>query len=392
MRLLRNLGRRKLRTTLTVLGITIGIWALVVFSSMANKINALVDGGSQYYADKIIVTDASNLGGSFGIAPMDIAIADQIRGFDGVAAVDPQVHMLFDEQLDASAAIGVPKMISGAVAGADEGLEEFDFAAAQGRLLTADDEGARVTVLGSDLAREFDLGVGDSVQLHGVSFEIVGVLEPTLTAPDVTAMVPLAAAQDLFVETLPPAVTGSLDASQLASQLVVYPTAGTDIEALANRIDATAANVSTMTGADFDQQVGASTAIFNAIIVGVAVISLVVGGLSVINTMAMSVAERTKEIGIKRAIGGSRGRIIRELVAEAALIGLIGGLIGLGLGGSVVLAANEAGRASGTVLFELTPSTALFAVSFSTILGVLAGIVPAWSAARLDPVTALHYE
>jgi putative ABC transport system permease protein len=108
--------------------------------------------------------------------------------------------------------------------------------------------------------------------------------------------------------------------------------------------------------------------------------------------MAMSVAERTREIGIKRAIGGPRRRIVRELVGEAGLIGLIGGLIGLALGALVVVLANEAGRSSGTVLFDLTPQTALFAVGFSTILGMVAGIVPAWSAARLDPVTALRYE
>ena len=150
--------------------------------------------------------------------------------------------------------------------------------------------------------------------------------------------------------------------------------------------------MNTLTGAEFDEQVGSATAIFNAIIIGVAVISLVVGGLSVINTMAMSVAERTREIGIKRAIGGSRGRIIRELVAEAGLIGLFGGLIGLALGAIVVVLANEAGRDSGTILFELTWGTAIFAVAFSTILGILAGLIPAWSAARLDPVEALRYE
>jgi putative ABC transport system permease protein len=132
--------------------------------------------------------------------------------------------------------------------------------------------------------------------------------------------------------------------------------------------------------------------IFNAILIGVAVISLVVGGLSVINTMAMSVTERTREIGIKRAIGGSRLRIIRELVAEAGVIGIIGGTLGLALGAIVVFLANEAGRASGTILFDLTPSTAAFAVGFSTILGMVAGIVPAWSAARLDPVQALRHE
>jgi putative ABC transport system permease protein len=133
-------------------------------------------------------------------------------------------------------------------------------------------------------------------------------------------------------------------------------------------------------------------AIFNAIIIGVALISLVVGGLSVINTMAMSVAERTREIGIKRAIGGSRGRIVRELLAESGAIGLLGGLLGLGLGTLVVVVANEAGRASGTVLFQMTPQTAIFAVGFSTILGTVAGLIPAWNASRLDPVDALRYQ
>ena len=83
---------------------------------------------------------------------------------------------------------------------------------------------------------------------------------------------------------------------------------------------------------------------------------------------------------------------MRELVAEAGLIGVIGGLLGLALGAIVVFLANEAGRGSGTVLFDLTAGTAVFAVAFSTILGMVAGIVPAWSAARLDPVQALRHE
>jgi putative ABC transport system permease protein len=390
MRVLRELTRRRLRTTLTILGITIGIWALVVFSSMANQINGFVDSGANYYVGKIIVSDASVGGIGVGVVPIDLAVVEEIRALPGVAAVDPQVQVSLEEV--EFSGFGMPKIITGRLAGADAGLDTSLPPAAQGRLLTPEDEGSQVVVLGSDLARAMGATVGQPVVLRGVTFQVVGVLEPTLTSPDTTAMVPLAAAQQLFIETLAPTLRQALDASSLATGIIVYPSDGADEIALSASIDALPARLSTMTSADFEQQVGSTTLIFNAIIIGVAVISLVVGGLSVINTMAMSVTERTREIGIKRAIGGSRRRIIQELVAEAGVIGVIGGVLGLGLGAIVVVLANEAGRSSGTILFDLTPGTALFAVGFSTVLGMIAGIVPAWSAARLDPVQALRYE
>jgi putative ABC transport system permease protein len=390
MRLLRQLARRKLRTTLTILGITIGIWALVVFSSMANKINALVEGGSQYFAGKVLVSDASSIGIGIGTAPMNIDVADQIRQLDGVAAAAPEIQMIYDPE--GGGAFGGAETLLGARTGADEGHETFPINAIQGREITLEDEGSHVVVLGSDLARKEGKAIGETLEIRGVDFELVGILEPTLTAPDSTAWVPLSAAQELFADSLPAAIQEAISTAQLISQVVVYPDAGVSERELADRIEAGIDNVTTLTGAEFDEQVGSATAIFNAIIIGVAVISLVVGGLSVINTMAMSVAERTREIGVKRAIGGARGRIVRELVAEAALIGFIGGLIGLVLGAIVVVLANEAGRDSGTILFDLTLGTAIFAVAFSTILGIVAGIIPAWHAARLDPVEALRYE
>lgn len=390
MRLLRQLSRRKLRTTLTILGITIGIWALVVFSSMANKINSLVAGGSEYFAGKILVTDATNFAIGAGIAPMNIEVADQIRELGAVAAVDAQIQMQYDPE--ASQGFGAPDFLLGAIAGSDEGLEQFVLTPVQGRLLTPEDEGSKVVVFGSDLAHKQNADIDDTVEIRGESFTVVGILEPTLTAPDTTAIIPLQAAQELMTASLPRSIQDAISPDELISQVVVYPNAGANDAELAAEIERDVDNVQTLTGAEFDEQVGSFTGVFNAIIIGVAVISLVVGGLSVINTMAMSVAERTREIGIKRAIGGSRRRIVRELVTEAAVIGFIGGVIGLVLGAIVVVLANEAGRSSGTILFDLTPGTAIFAVAFSTILGMVAGVIPAWSAARLDPVEALRYE
>jgi putative ABC transport system permease protein len=389
MHLLRNLGRRKVRSALTILGITIGIWALVVFGSMANKINDLVAGGSTYYQGKVTV---SAKGGVMGLGgPLAISTVDQVARLPGVDVVVPGVVLLISDD-GASASMGMPPMITSAHAGRDKGRETFTVSYASGRAITMDDEGSNVAVLGSDLARQYRKSVGDTITLRGETFQVVGILEPTLTAPDTAATVPLTAAQRLYVGMLPPLVAGKLNAADVATGLTVYPTPGTDPETIAAEIRAALPDTVTMTGKDFDSQIGSKTSILNSILVGIALISLVVGGLSVINTTAMSIAERTREIGIKRAIGGSRARIVREFVTESALIGFIGGAIGLVLGAALVYVANEAGRGSGTVLFELTSRTAVSAIAFSTVLGAVAGLIPALNAARLDPVAALRYE
>ena len=385
MRILRELSRRKLRTSLTITGITIGIWALVVFSSLANQINGLVGMGSEYFADKIVVTD----GMAFGSSPMRLDDVEIIAGLDGVGAVQPKVEIPWDP--DPAIGLGAPDFLVGTIPGADAGFETFTLELATGRQLIAEDTG-NVVVLGSTIARKYGVVAGGTVDIRGESFEVLGTLQPTLSSPDTNGFIPLSTAQALYLGDLPPLVAESLQADELANQIVVFPEVGADPTTVAAAIEAAVENSATMTGAEFSETVGATTVIFNAIIIGVAAISLIVGGLSVINTMAMSVAERTREIGIRRAIGGSRRRIVRELVAEAGVIGLLGGLIGLGLGAAVVVLVNEASRSSGTVLFDLTAQTAAFAVGFSTILGMVAGIIPAWTAARLDPVSALRYE
>jgi putative ABC transport system permease protein len=391
MSLVRNLIRRKLRTSLTIIGISVGIWALVVMSSMANKIGSLVEGGSTYFGDKIIVSDASSPAFGLGFTPIPISIVDMVAAVQGVAVAVPQIQLPVELEVS-STGFGIPDFIVGAVADADQGRETFEISVAKGRLLVPGDEGANVVVLGADLARKFDKGIGETMEIRGSEFEVVGVLEPTLTAPDTTILMPLAATQILLAMDAPILARQGISSEELATQIVVYPETGADIDALADAIESSVGQVQTITGDDFDEQIGSATAIFNAIILGVALISLAVGGLSVINTMAMSVAERTREIGIKRSIGASRGRIVRELVVESSLIGLTGGVIGLVLGAIVVLVANEMGRSSGTILFQLTFGTAAFAIVFSTVLGALAGLVPAWTAARLDPVEALRYE
>ena len=388
MRLVRDLGRRKLRSVLTITGIAIGIMALVVFGSMANKMNALISGGSKYYADKAVVSVGSMYSGNF--QPLSLADLDRIRNVEGVAAATPGIEMMLSDS--GGATMGMPEMIGGFVPGGDKGLETFKLDVSSGRKLTAEDSG-NVAVLGCDLARKLNASVGDKVTLRNVEFAVVGILAPTLTAPDKEAEVPLDAAQQLFVKTLPPMVQSKINASEIATSITVYPKSGVDPETLKVNLKAVlGSDYTVMTGKDFDAMLGTFSAIFSLVLTGIAMLSLLVGGLSTVNTMAMSVAERTREIGIKRAIGASRWRIRSEIVVESAAIGLIAGLIGLAIGAGMTQFFNDLGRESGNVLFQLTLGTALTAIAFATVLGALAGFIPAWHASRLDPVTALRYE
>jgi putative ABC transport system permease protein len=247
-------------------------------------------------------------------------------------------------------------------------------------------------VLGADIARKNAAKVGDTIRIREADFQVVGILEPTLTLPDSQAFMPLRIAQVLYLKDLPQDVSENLVATETITHIVVYPKAGADVPKLAAAIEASLPNVTTVTASEFDQSVGSMANLLGGIIVGVGLISLVVGGLSVVNTMAMSVNERTREIGIKRAIGGSRRRIVGELVAEAGLIGLIGGIVGVGLGALAVYLGNLAGEGSGTALFTLTAGIVLASIVFATVLGMAAGMVPAVHAARLDPVHALRYD
>jgi putative ABC transport system permease protein len=245
-----------------------------------------------------------------------------------------------------------------------------------------------VAVIGADLAEHYDVRVGDSLMIRGHDFQVLGVLERTLTFPDKIAYVPLRDAQEIYVESVPQAVQYATD--ELATQIEVFPTDLAQAEAVAQRIEDRVAGVRTMTPAQVAEQIGQASIVFNLIIVGASVIAVIVGGLSVINTMVMTVSERVREIGIKKAVGARTGSILREFMMEATLLGAIGGVLGLGGGALLVAILNAQTAGSGTSVFLVTPMLLVRSFAFATILGALAGVYPALRAARLDPVTALR--
>ncbi|HAL29813.1 MAG TPA: hypothetical protein DCP20_03735 [Coriobacteriia bacterium] len=387
MRVLRSVFRRKTRALLTIFGITIGVLALVVMGSIAEKLSLLVDGGADYYADKVIVSGMSGMAG-FSTEPISTDLIGEIERIDGVARAAGSVMMLLETEPSA-VSIGVAANIQ-ASDFREHGYESFESEVVQGRELERGDRG--VAVVGADLVSNLDAEVGGTIDVRGTEFEVVGILGKTLTAPDMAVQIPLADAQELLVADLPGAIRDTVDRDTLITSIAVYLEDGQDPDEMATVISQKVDDVSAMGPAGFETSVKEPLKIFNQIIYAIAVVSLLVGGLSVINTMTMSVAERTREIGVRKAIGATDGAIMRQFIAESAVMGVIGGLLGLGLGALVGAAGNQAGAQSATELFLLTPRLAAGSVVFALVLGIVSGLYPAWYAARLNPVRALRYE
>jgi putative ABC transport system permease protein len=388
MRTLRNVFRRKLRAFLTIFGITIGVFALVVMGAMAEKITLLVDGGVQYYGDKVSISEKSASAMSISTAPLSVHRILEIERVPGVAKASAEVGVLIDKD-GSGVSMGTPAMIM-ATDGRGSDLESFKVTYMAGREIRANDRG-KVT-LGADLVKKYKAKIGDVITMRDKKWEVVGILNKTLTAPDNEAFVSMHDAQALFKEDLPDTVQRSTNAADVANAMVAYVKPGFDPDTVASRVGTEVSGIKATGPRAFKEQIQASTQIFTSIIFGIALISLLVGGMSVMNTMTMSVSERTREIGIRKAIGASDAAILRQFVAEAAVIGLVGGMSGLLFGWLVTVAGNVAAEANGSALFLLTTRLAVGSVGFAVGLGILSGLYPAWHAARLNPVEALRHE
>jgi putative ABC transport system permease protein len=253
------------------------------------------------------------------------------------------------------------------------------------------DNKLRVAVIGATTADNLsltDASVGSTIFIGGLPFNLIGILQPKggTSSTDDQVLIPLSTAHQLFVGSNSVSAIGVSAANQ-----DVISTVSAEITATLEQRHGITTGVDDFSIATQAQLLGTVSGVSDTLtllLAGIASISLLVGGIGIMNIMLVSVRERTREIGIRKAIG-ARGRdILSQFLVEALALSLAGGLIGVGLG---VIASYGIGVYAGWG-FVFNPVTVVVAVLFSLIVGVVFGVWPASQAARLDPVVALRYE
>jgi len=391
----RELGRRALRSALTAGGIAIGVAALVLLGALAEKITRLVTGGRDFAMGQITVSGAGT-GGLGGMMRGALVSSEQLaalRAVPGVAVVAPIVMFPLTD-----APTALPFTLAPLVFGVDVEVLQRNHRAPPprvevGRLVPRTDRDE--VVLGSQVALALGAKLGTTVPVRGRPFEVVGILEPTLTGPDSFLFMPYATAQRLLLDAEPLlrrlALAPGANLLPIATAAAAFWETGADPEMVARGIRDTVPGLAVVSPADAAQQLDRTLAIMSSLILGSALVALVVASLAVTNTMFTAVIERRREIGLRRVVGATRGQVVAQLVLEAAALGYGGSLLGLGAGIAAVSALNAVTARLGAPLFLLTPRLTTVALLLPPMLAMLAAVWPAWRAARRSPTESLRY-
>ena len=380
--IIRSMTQRKMRTGLTIFGIALGIFAVVVMGGMSEQMNLVVDKSLDLMANNIRVDPDGTFG---GIGTLDESKVSQVKRVPGVSDAFGVLVTALDPE-GGGGGFGGADMVFGI-------LPEKQFKDAKltgGRYLLPGD--GYKAVIGSSIARKFNLKVGDELQLKSKRLQrtssitdtrnvsVVGILEYTGSMFDSAVQMPLDRAQKFY------------KMENTVSIIYAEPAFGTDPSDLAKRIELSVEKVKSTSPEQLRKDIEGQLVIFGLITISAAVLAAVIGGLSVMNTMLMSVSERTKEFGLLKALGAERKTILLMTMGEAALMGVIGGITGIAAGSIVVHFLNKSFEAQGSALFAITPRLVVIGLLFATILGIVCGTYPAYRATRMSPMEALRYE
>jgi putative ABC transport system permease protein len=393
------LRANKLRSMLTMLGIVIGVAAVIAMVALGTGAQTAVkERISALGTTLLTVTPGQQRG-------MGVVIADQQTRLtmEDARALEERATNLLAVQPEMNRNLQITwtnKNAQASVVGTSSNyLEVRKYKLLAGRMFTRleDEAKQRVAVVGPAVATNLGLTapdalLGENIRIRGIQFTVVGVLESKGQAspfgnPDEQILIPINTARFRVLGT-----DRLRSISVLAPSEEKIPDAMADIQKVLRREhrlrQAQPDDFSMRSQADFLNTLGETTQVFTYLLSGIAAVSLLVGGIGIMNIMLVSVTERTREIGVRKALGATRKNILLQFLIEAVVLCCLGGLVGIAVGSGGALAMSRAFAWNVSV----SPAAIGLAFVFSAAVGVIFGVWPARRAAILDPIVALRYE
>jgi len=378
----------KMRSFLTILGVVIGVVAIVVLVSIGQGANSSVVESIEGMGTNLITANIN----ARRMNPIDLDSLNELAQNEAISYVAPI------SSVSGTVKAGTTTYDDGVVQGTTPGYESIrNWTVAEGRFLQQPDIDNRsfVAVIGSEAATEMygtTHAVGETFSLNGYTLTVVGVLEAVGSSAsgsnDNQILIPFTLAQRLSNQTSISSfyVSAASSAQVEQAQAAVESYLEKAFENYNTRSFGTQYSVFNQT--EMLSTLSETTNTLTLMLGGIAAISLLVGGIGIMNIMLVSVSERTREIGIRKAIGAARGNILMQFLIESLVVSLMGGLLGL----AISVAAVKALAPVLQMTLTIPVNVAWMAIGFSVFIGVVFGMYPANKASKLRPIEALHYE
>jgi len=380
----------------TIAGIAIGVAGIVTLGAMAERIVRFIEGGDRFVLGQISVAGRC-MGMGTGFTAGGLLPAASLRAIaevPGVSGVQAQVMLPLNPSTSQFMTLTQELILGVDLTVPTPNRQYPQLPVGEGRYLRQGDR--RVAVVGASFAASHGLRVGARLPLEGEAFQVVGVLQRTLTAPDRFVVVPIEdareqwIAKDRMLRTLLASGAAALNAPDLNTGAAVGWREGEDPDAVARRIAERVPGVNVQMPSELSQLLRSSTAFFSALLFGMGVLAFVIGGLSLANTVAAAVFERIRDFGVKRALGATDLQLGGEVLGEALVVTLTGGAVGVALAMLLGTAVDGWAARTGQQLFFFSGRLLGGALVFSVLLGAAAAAYATVRVVRLSPAEAIR--